>query len=193
MLLRLAPMLRGHRVSFMSRSPYARLDTWIDVRSGLAGGVVMGAAVFFINLSHGTLGASTAALKQFAYTFLMGSLIMRLCTALALRKGPDAATISAAIVVPSAVTIGATLFVHSLRGTPEPLLSTIPVAVVSPAGFAFWSRRVRSLGTTPWDRSSSSPDPVASGIAQRRGSGKSPSSSWSSTRESPSDAPADRS
>jgi hypothetical protein len=148
----------------MSRSLYARLDAWIDVRSGLAGGLLMGGAVFFINLSHGTLGATTAALKQFAYTFLMGSLIMRLCTALALRKGPDAVMIPVSIAVPSVVTIGATLFVHSLRGTPEPLLSTIPVAIASPAGFAFWSRRVRREGKTPWDSLRSSRD-VASAAA----------------------------
>lgn len=153
----------------MSRSLYAHLDAWIDVRSGLAGGLLMGGAVFFINLSHGTLGATTAALKQFAYTFLMGSLIMRLCTALALRKGPDVVMIPAAIVIPSIVTIGATLFVHSLRGTPEPLLSTIPVAIASPAGFAFWSRRVRRAGRTPWDslRSPADPTAAASGRGDR--------------------------
>jgi hypothetical protein len=150
----------------MSRSLYARLDAWIDVRSGLAGGLLMGGAVFFINLSHGTLGATTAALKQFAYTFLMGSLIMRLCTALALRKGADAVMIPAAIVIPSIVTIGATLFVHSLRGTPEPLLSTLPVAVASPAGFAFWSRRVRREGKTPWDGLRSPDDPKGAAAGQ---------------------------
>jgi hypothetical protein len=150
----------------MSRSLYARLDAWIDVRSGLAGGLLMGGAVFFINLSHGALGATTAALKQFAYTFLMGSLIMRLCTALALRKGPDAVMIPAAILIPSVVTIGATFFVHSLRGTPEPLLSTLPVAIASPAGFAFWSRRVRREGKTPWDGHRSPEDPKGAAVGQ---------------------------
>ena len=124
---------------------------WIDVRSGLAGGLMMGGAVWFINVSHSYLGATTAALKQFAYTFVMGSLIMRLCTRLALREGPDALMLSLAVLAPSCLTIAATFVVHSLKGTPEPALSTIPVAVASPIGFIFWSRRVRRDGETPWD------------------------------------------
>jgi len=128
------------------------LAGWLDVRSGIAGGLLLGIAVWFINASHGTLGATTAAIKQFVYTFFMGALIMRLCTRLALRAGPDAVVLLLAVVVPSAVTIGATFLVHSLRGTPEPALSTIPAAIASPIGFAFWSRRVRRDGATPWDR-----------------------------------------
>ena len=129
-----------------------RASEWFDARSGLAGGLLLGGAVWFINVSHGYLGATTAALKQFAYTFFMGALIMRLCTRLALRPGSDGAALFLAVSVPSAVTIGATFLVHSLRGTPEPALSTIPVAIVSPIAFALWSRRVRRDGRTPWDR-----------------------------------------
>jgi hypothetical protein len=129
-----------------------RPGEWLDVRSGLAGGLVLGAAVWLINVSHGYWGASTAALKQFVYTFFMGAAIMRLCTALAQRPGPDVAALWLALAVPSAVTIGATFFVHSLRGTPEPVLSTLPVAIVSPIAFGLWARRVRRDGRTPWDR-----------------------------------------
>lgn len=143
-------MTRG--ISAPARFRWNRWNEWIDVRSGLAGGTLLATAVWFINVSHGAWGATTAALKQFAYTFLMGGLIMRLCTRLALRPGPDALAFLLAIGVPSAVTIGATFLVHSLKGTPEPALSTIPVAIASPLGFAFWSRRVRRDGVTPWDR-----------------------------------------
>lgn len=129
-----------------------RLSEWLDVPSGIAGGLVLGVAVWFINVSHGYMGAATAATKQFAYTFLMGGLIMRLCTRIAQRPGSDAIALVLAVATPSAVTIGATFLVHSLRGTPEPALSTLPVAIVSPIGFGFWSRRVRRDGATPWEQ-----------------------------------------
>jgi len=80
----------------------------------------------------------------------MGSLVMRLCTRLALHGAPNA--FAAAVLVPSLVTVGATLVVHSVRGTPEPLLSTLPAAVLAPATFAVWARRVRCTGRTIWER-----------------------------------------
>jgi len=124
----------------------------LDVRSGLVGATLLGAIVWLINSGHGALGASTAALKQFAYTFLMGGLIMRLCTRLALVPGRNARALALAVVVPSLVTVSATFLVHSLRGTPEPLLSTVPAAILSPLGFGVWSWRVRRDGGSPWER-----------------------------------------
>jgi hypothetical protein len=129
----------------------AKLKEVLDVRSGLIGGGLLATIVWFINVSHGVRGATTAALKQFAYTFFMGALIMRLCTRLALRDGPDATAILSAVVIPSMVTISATFVLHSMRGTPEPLLSTLPVAVLSPPAFTAWARRVRRIGRSPWD------------------------------------------
>lgn len=129
-----------------------RLANLLDVRSGLVGAALLASIVFGINLSHGTGGAATAAAKQFAYTFLMGGLVMRLCTRLALGSRGDATSLVLAVSVPSLVTVSATLVLHSLRGTPEPLWSTVPAAVLSPLGFGFWARRVRRDGRTPWER-----------------------------------------
>ena len=53
--------------------------------------------------------------------------------------------------LPSLVTVGATFLVHSLRGTPEPVLSTVPAAVLSPPAFKVWSWRVRRSGRSPWE------------------------------------------
>jgi hypothetical protein len=132
--------------------PPPGLAGWFDARSALAGASLLAIAVWLINADHGVWGASTAATKQFAYTFCMTGVIMRLCTHLAARPGPDPWMLALATAAPTAVTVGATFFVHSLRGTPEPLLSTIPVALVSPLGFGLWSWRVRKDGVTPWDR-----------------------------------------
>jgi hypothetical protein len=137
------------------RAP-GNLHDWIDVRSGLVGGGLLAAIVWVINAQHGAFGATTAAAKQFAYTFFMGALIMRLCTRLALRPGRGASVLALAVLVPTLVTVGATFLVHSLRGTPEPVLSTVPAAVLSPLAFSFWARRVRRDGRSPWEGGNSS-------------------------------------
>jgi hypothetical protein len=133
-----------------------KLGRYLDIKSGLAGAALLASIVFCINYSHGIGGASTAGAKQFVYTFFMGATIMRICTRLALRPGPDLPNLLVAIVVPTCVTVGATFLVHSLRGTPEPVLSTIPVALLSPPSFTFWARRTRSAGCSPWEQMSSS-------------------------------------
>ena len=125
---------------------------WIDVRSGLVGGGFLAALVWVINAPHGAFGATTAAAKQFVYTFCMGALIRRLCTRLALRPGRGGGVLVLAVLVPTLVTVAATFLVHSLRGTPEPLLSTIPAAILSPLAFSFWSRKVHRDGRSPWER-----------------------------------------
>ncbi len=111
------------------------MNTYFDLRSGVFAAVLMGAVVWWINADHGYFAATTAASKQAAYTFFMGGLIVRLCHYLAGRPVPAGMAIAMATVLPTLVTTGATLLLHSLKGTPEPLLSTIPVAVISPPTF----------------------------------------------------------
>lgn len=144
--------------SLLTVRSLGNLHDWIDVRSGLVGGGLLAAIVWVINAQHGAFGATTAAAKQFAYTFCMGALIMRLCTRLALRPGRGAIVLVLAVLVPTLVTVGATFLVHSLRGTPEPILSTVPAAVLSPLAFSFWARRVRRDGRSPWQSAAASCD-----------------------------------
>ena len=116
-----------------------RLLDAFDLRSAVLGALLMGGIVWWINSEHGVLLATTAASKQAAYTFLMGGVIMRLATKLAERDGPRWLVVARATVLPTLVTVGATFFVHSLKGTPEPVASTIPVALLSPPVFAGWA------------------------------------------------------
>jgi hypothetical protein len=109
----------------------------------------MSALVWLLNARHGALPATTAAAKQAAYTFLFGGLVMRLCGALAKGAGPPALRVSVATLTPSIITIAAVFAVHSARGTPEPVLSTLPAAVLAPPSFAVFawrSSRQRSIG-----------------------------------------------
>ena len=55
----------------------ASIRTLFDVRSGLFGAAIMSGLVWWINASHGAWPATTAAVKQAAYTFFFGGLIMR--------------------------------------------------------------------------------------------------------------------
>lgn len=114
-----------------------------DVQSAILGALLMGSIVWWINSEHGVLLATTAASKQAAYTFLMGGVIMRFATRLAERDGPRWLVVTIATVIPTVVTVGATFFVHSLKGTPEPVASTIPVALLSPPVFAGWALKAR--------------------------------------------------
>ena len=115
----------------------------IDVRAGLAGATLMAGIVAWINAGHGALPATTAAAKQWIYTFFMGGAVVQLCARLAQRPGPRWLALLAAVAVPTAVTVGATFLVHSARGTPRPVASTVPVALISPPSFAIWGVRAR--------------------------------------------------
>lgn len=120
---------------------------FIDYKMGFMGAGVLAVIVFGINYhdSSDWHGAATAALKQGIYTFFFGGIIMRGCEYLATRIRKQALALAAAMIIPSAVSLGLTYGVHSLKGTPKPVESTIPTAVfVIPSTF-IWGYRKRRL------------------------------------------------
>jgi hypothetical protein len=122
----------------------SRIGRLFDVRSGFWGAVIMSGCVWLLNARHGAWPATTAAAKQAAYTFVFGGLVMRLCGWLAERPGARGLRLALATLAPSLITIAAVFAVHSLRGTPEPLLSVLPAAVLAPPSFAVFAwRRAR--------------------------------------------------
>ena len=124
-------------------------NKYFDLRMGIAGALILGTVVFIINFDHGYLPALTAALKQSAYTFLMGGLIMKLCENLAIRFENRTTSLVLAVLVPVIVTTGATFIVHSLKGTPEPAASTIPTIIFGAPSFAVWAVRKRNKVENP--------------------------------------------
>lgn len=104
---------------------------FFDFKVGLAGGLVMGLIVFFINYCEAgeVVGSLTAALKQGAYTFLFGGSIMKLCETIAIKLNPKWLAIPLAMLIPSTVSLLLTYGLHSLKGTPLPFESTIPTAI----------------------------------------------------------------
>lgn len=107
----------------------------VNWKMGLLGAVFLGGLVLFLNRGHGWDAAWPAALKQAAYTLLSGGFIVRLCERLARRRPRRGFAVATATIVCSAVTVSATLLVHSVRGTPETWLSTLPTLCLAPPAF----------------------------------------------------------
>ena len=95
----------------------------------------MGGIVFFINLEHGWMLSTTAGLKQWIYTFFFGGIIIKLLEQLLSKFGNKFVSILFSVIVVSIVTILLIFFVHNLKGTPEPFLSTIPTILMAPPGY----------------------------------------------------------
>lgn len=117
---------------------------YFDFKIGIAGAVVMGSFVFAINYFSTDLlfESLTAALKQAAYTLVLGGFFMKGCEYLAVNVKDYRTAILSAILVPSLVTLCLTYGMHLMKGTPKPLASTIPTLMIIPAT-AVWAIRKR--------------------------------------------------
>jgi fructose-specific phosphotransferase system IIC component len=118
-------------------------NKYFDPRMGLIGGTFMATIVFFINVDHGIVPGMTAALKQGLYTFLAGGIMMRICENIAAYFSNDVVALFLAVLVPGIIAVSLTYLLHSLKGTPEPLNSTIPTMFLAPMGFLWWATRKR--------------------------------------------------
>lgn len=121
----------------------AFLDRHIDYPAALAGAVVLGSLVFAVNCGHGWNQAAVAAAKQATYTFFAGGALVRLNERLALTIDPAAVGMITGVVCSGALAVSLTYCVHSLRGTPEPLYSTLPTLFLVVPGFVFLGARAR--------------------------------------------------
>lgn len=126
------PGIVGHIVDYGRK--------YIDYKMGLVGAIVMGAVVFGINY-HGTqdvLGATTAGLKQGGYTFFLGGVFMRMSERLAVSITQRSLALLAACLVPSTISIILTFILHSLKGTPKPIESTLLAAMFVIPATGLW-------------------------------------------------------
>jgi len=115
----------------------AYIQKFINLKFGLIGAFLMGGIVFIINLEHGWQLSAIAGLKQWMYTFLFGGVIIRLLEyLLSITKSWKRNRLFSVAII-STFTSLLVFFVHSLKGTPEPLLSTIPTILMSPPGFLY--------------------------------------------------------
>lgn len=120
---------------------------YVDVSTAWKAALFLGVVVYAINFSHGALAALPAALKQAIYTFLASGFIVRLCENLIKQVRPMVVAWPLAILLPSAVAVGLTFLMHSLKGTPEPFYSTLPTILITPPAFAVWAwRSLKQIG-----------------------------------------------
>lgn len=119
-------------------------NSYFDPKMGILGAAIMGSAVFYVNSEYGIDAASIATAKQAAYTFLVGGSMVRLCENVATYfQNPKVSKVMS-ILVPSTLTLGLTYLVHSLKGTPDPLESTVPTLLLAPPSFAIWGNKKRN-------------------------------------------------
>ncbi|MCK5279223.1 MAG: hypothetical protein KAK04_11800 [Cyclobacteriaceae bacterium] len=111
------------------------VNKYINLKIGLIGALIMGGIVFIINLEHGWFLSTTAGLKQGLYTFFFGGIIIKLLEHLLLQIKNPYMAISLSVSVISVFTSLLVFLVHSLKGTPEPFLSTVPTILMAPPGF----------------------------------------------------------
>lgn len=121
----------------------ALVNRFINVKIGLIGAFIMGGIVWFINMGFGWWPATTAALKQFAYTFLLGGILIRILDTIATKINNRYAAITVAALSVSAFTIILVYLVHSMKGTPRPFESTLPTIIMAPPGFLALAIRKR--------------------------------------------------
>ena len=111
------------------------VSSFINLKMGLIGAFIMAGIVFMINLPHGWVSSSIAGLKQWVYTFFFGGMIIRLLEYALSIKANLYLSILLSVIGISVLTTLLVYLVHSMRGTPEPLLSTIPTMIMAPPGF----------------------------------------------------------
>ena len=112
---------------------------YIDYKMAIAGSIVMGGIVFYINYfsTHNVLGSFTASSKQAAYTFMFGGFLMKGCESIAKSIDNKYLAIGMSVLIPSTITLILTFVMHNLKGTPKPLESTLPTLIIIPAT-AIW-------------------------------------------------------
>jgi len=118
---------------------------------GLVAALGMAVIVYAINADHGFGAAIPAALKQGIYTMLAGGFLTRQTERIALSIQNSFLAHFTATAVPTLVAVGLTLILHFMKGTPEPVNSTIPTMILAPPSFFWWAwrQRRRKFGVTP--------------------------------------------
>jgi hypothetical protein len=127
-------------------NPIRFLGKFIDYPTAIAGAIIMGFIVGLVNADHGLWPAFTAAMKQAAYTFLFGGVMIKLLYLLVIRIKPKIPAMIFSTLSVSLLTILLVYMVHSMKGTPKPFYSTLPTIVFAPPGFfaLAWRKRKKS-------------------------------------------------
>ncbi|MEE9374272.1 MAG: hypothetical protein V3V00_14555 [Saprospiraceae bacterium] len=119
-------------------------NLFFDLKMGLYGAIIMAFIVYLVNADHDPSGALIAASKQFVYTCLMGGIFTKMVENIAIKWDDKWMSLILAVIIPTLITIALTYFMHTLKGTPEPLNSTVPTTLTAPLSFSVWAYLKRS-------------------------------------------------
>jgi hypothetical protein len=119
------------------------------VKLGMIGALFMGSVVYYINIDHGPFLASIAALKQGAYTFFIGGIILKILELIVTGINNKFWAYICSVVAATIITVGLVYLVHSMKGTPKPFESTVPTILLAPFGYIYVARMKRNNKTIP--------------------------------------------
>jgi hypothetical protein len=136
----------------MGKEGEATIENQTKHTSDLGGNLLKGATILgmgvssgFANIEHGEMAVLTAGLKQCAYSAASALVLFAIYDSLSRRVKTLPGELIP-IIVPTLLTIAANYGVHNyLKGTEEPLLSTLPTAITATLGFPIWHIRARIL------------------------------------------------
>ncbi len=119
---------------------------FINVKAGIIGAIIMGGIIYYINSDHPWPWPMVAALKQAIYSFFAGGIVVRLLQYFLTNIKNRYLNIPLSVLLTTTITTIAVFFVHSMKGTPEPFMSTVPTMVLSPFGFLALSIKFKKSG-----------------------------------------------
>jgi len=132
-------------MSVEKEPPYPLKGNWMLVQAAAAG---MGTIVGMINKDHGTIMAMIAGLKQYAYTWAIGTFGVgiqpKIYEHFSVKNPQSVKPHILSVVIPSAATVLLTSILHSMKGTPETLESIVPTAILAPVAFTVTHMRNRT-------------------------------------------------
>ena len=118
----------------------------INIKAGVLGAIIMGCIIYYINREHPWPWPMIAALKQAVYSFFAGGVIVRLLEYFLNSIKNPYLNIPLSILFTTIFTTVMVFIVHSMKGTPEPFMSTVPTMVLSPFGFLAMSLKYKKTG-----------------------------------------------
>ncbi|UZE94055.1 MAG: hypothetical protein IB618_00570 [Candidatus Pacearchaeota archaeon] len=101
----------------------------INPKIGVVTGTISASYAFFVNVGHGLTPAALASGKQFAFSFLFGGFVGKICQYFAKMENKYLAW-TLGEIVPSIIMSSTLYTIHKFSGTPEPLKSIILPAAI---------------------------------------------------------------
>ena len=123
----------------IAKKTIIRVSRFIDIKMGFLGAVFMSIIVFWVNLDHGAFAALIACLTQLCYTLFFGGLFLKMAENIAVAQSSRFESVLFGALIPMSITALLTFWLHTMKGTPEPLYSTVPTMFFAAISFGIWS------------------------------------------------------